>query len=610
MTRTASVLAGGACAAILLAGASHLAPVGAAQASSHLAGVVVDASRQPVRRATVTLQGGRESGRSVVTDDRGRFAFDSLDADRFVLSAAKPAYITSAFGAKRPGGPGTSIVLGVGERLENLVIVLSRGAALAGRIRNAAGQPAPDLEVRLVRISASSAERVPVARDATVVTDEDGYFRAFGLLPGSYLVAASSWRLSGEAAAPSKSHVDAELRALLNSTSALAARPVAAPAPVPPVMYAPVFFPGTAVAEHARPVVVESGSVVDDVDFALVAVPAAGIRGVVASPVGRPETVSVNLVPHGLALPVVAGVAAVRHDYSDPEGRFAFRQVSPGTYTIIARSNARSARVLESGTRVFAGSDGLPDGDVLWGMTTVTLAGGEVVTSVQLRPTLTLTGRVVVDAAPDRPSPAPGAIRLTMTPAPPIAGPLASSYRLNGPPRTSSTAVVATDGTFAVRGLLPGWYTLEASIPGGSAASGWWMRSALAGGTDLLDGPIVIGESTPPPVTVRLSAARTELTGAIADRAGQAVAGIVVAAFPANRTLWWEESRRMQAARPDTRGRFVFHNLPPGEYLLAALTDIDEDSWRSSTFLEPLIAFGVPVRLAEGATVIQDLRIR
>jgi hypothetical protein len=220
------------------------------------------------------------------------------------------------------------------------------------------------------------------------------------------------------------------------------------------------------------------------------------------------------------------------------------------------------ARFLESGTRVFGGADGLPDGEVLWGMTTLTLTGGEMFTTVALRPTLTLTGRIVIDAAQGRPSPAMGSIQLTLTPAPPVEGPLAAAYRLNGPPRTSSTAVVQPNGTFAIRGLLPGRYTLGAFIPGSTPASG----------------------------------------------TGQAVADIVVVAFPRDRSLWWEGSRRLLVSRPDTTGRFVLGNLPPGDYLLSALTDVDEESWRTPEFLARIAPFGVPVSLDEGERKVQDLR--
>ena len=74
-----------------------------------VAGVVVEADpqAQPVRRAIVTLSGTElPRGRTAITDDTGRFAFDALPAGRFTVSVTKAAYLAGAYGATRPGRPG------------------------------------------------------------------------------------------------------------------------------------------------------------------------------------------------------------------------------------------------------------------------------------------------------------------------------------------------------------------------------------------------------------------------------------------------------------------------------------------------------------------------
>ena len=57
-----------------------------------IAGTVVtdDKDRRPVRRARVLLtDADHENGRTVITDDAGRFAFTALSPDRYLLSAKK-----------------------------------------------------------------------------------------------------------------------------------------------------------------------------------------------------------------------------------------------------------------------------------------------------------------------------------------------------------------------------------------------------------------------------------------------------------------------------------------------------------------------------------------
>jgi protocatechuate 3,4-dioxygenase beta subunit len=574
--------------------------------TARIAGIVVESDSRPVRRAIVTLGGGREPGRSVVTGDDGRFWFDTVEPGRLTLTASKPAYITTSFGAMRPGGTGTTIALGSGERLENLRLVLFGGAAISGRIRDTSGQPAPGLAITIVRVSASDLDLLPGRAGEAVVTDEDGRYRAFGLLPGDYIVCAHNPTLAVPAPAPSRAVVDAELRALAaHSTAALLPPATAVAPPASPVLVAPVFYPGTARADLASAVSVTSGDVVDDVDFQLVTVPSASITGAVSAPAGASETVSVTLLPHGLAaMSIRPGRPVVPYGHSDREGRFGFSNLPVGTYTLFARSSTRSVSVNAAGTRVFSGADELPNGNVLWGSTTVTLTGGEQAVFLNLRPALTVTGRVAFDGS-GRP-PHPGTIRLTMTPVPPEDGPLAAAFRLNGAPRTGASALVETNGTFRIRGLLPGRYALEAQIPN---AAGWAMRSAVAAGVDWLDVPLTIDDNDPPSVVVTFSNTRTELSGTLIDQAGQAVADIVVVAMPADRALWRTESRRLRATRPDSRGHFAFQNLPAGDYLLAALRDIDDEGWQRREALEQIAPAGVRVTLGQGEKRVLDLRV-
>jgi hypothetical protein len=96
-----------------------------------ISGVVVnDEDRpQPVRRAVVTLTGpDLRPSRGAVTDDEGRFTIANLPAGRFTLTVSRASYVTSVYGAKRPGRPGTPLNITAGASITDLTVRLWRGA--------------------------------------------------------------------------------------------------------------------------------------------------------------------------------------------------------------------------------------------------------------------------------------------------------------------------------------------------------------------------------------------------------------------------------------------------------------------------------------------------
>ena len=50
-------------------------------------------------------------------------------------------------------------------------------------------------------------------------------------------------------------------------------------------------------------------------------------------------------------------------------------------------------------------------------------------------------------------------------------------------------------------------------------------------------------------------------------------------------------------------------NLPAGEYLLVALTDVMPNEWNDPKFLDSLAPAALKITLAEGEKKVQDLRI-
>ena len=138
----------------LLIGAAIVARADWQSAATHaeISGRVIVASGEatPLARALVTISGPTLTpSRTVITDDEGRFAFRTLPPGRFTIVAARPPFVPTAFGAKRPGRPGTPIELAAGQRKADISIRLVRGSAIAGMIRTSDGASAVGIKVEV-----------------------------------------------------------------------------------------------------------------------------------------------------------------------------------------------------------------------------------------------------------------------------------------------------------------------------------------------------------------------------------------------------------------------------------------------------------------------------
>src|SRR5919106_2916969 len=113
------------------------APAKPATGTAMISGIVLtdDADKKPVRRARVSISDAeRRSAATVITGDDGRFTFTHVAAGRYTVMAAKPAWVYAQYGALRPGRPGTPITIANGQRVDTLVLRLSRGAVITGTI--------------------------------------------------------------------------------------------------------------------------------------------------------------------------------------------------------------------------------------------------------------------------------------------------------------------------------------------------------------------------------------------------------------------------------------------------------------------------------------------
>jgi hypothetical protein len=170
-------------------------------------------------------------------------------------------------------------------------------------------------------------------------------------------------------------------------------------------------------------------------------------------------------------------------------------------------------------------------------------------------------------------------------------------------------ATVDTVGAFEFGVVAPGRYRMSASVPGSTATSGWQLRSATSGGRDALDTPLEVGSAAMRDVVVTFTDRPADLSGRIQDAKGQPAPEYFVIVFASDKTFWTPQSRWIQANRPSSDGRFTFPNLPPGNYNLAAVTDVEQGEWFDPSFLAQLAPASIGLVIADGEKKVQDIQV-
>jgi hypothetical protein len=102
----------------------------------------------------------------------------------------------------------------------------------------------------------------------------------------------------------------------------------------------------------------------------------------------------------------------------------------------------------------------------------------------------------------------------------------------------------------------------------------------------------------------------TEISGTMSDATGRPAPDYFIIVFPADRALWSPMSRRILQTRPAQDGKYTFRSLPSGDYLIAAVTDVEQGQWLDPAFLAQLVDAGAKITLADNEKKVQDIRIR
>lgn len=534
----------------------------------------------PVRRALVTLSGGGASGRAM-TDDAGRFVFDALPAGRYSVTVAKAAFVTTYYGSPRAGrGPGTPIPLADGQRVTTLAVTLTRGAVIEGALRDGAGTPLASGQVRVQQVAFVNGERTFVDVPGILpwaTTDDRGVYRIYGLPPGEYVVSATGGGAGIAHVVTSDELEDANR--LARSRNAVASSPVVAPRPQPAFARVTTFHPDAAAPAQARAIALRAGEERTGVDIVSQIARVSRIAGVVVGESGSPERAGLIGIVNLTTGSLYSSPGAVR---ADAEGRFATSPMPAGRYQFFGRAATRAT----------------PDGPSRDSWLSADVELGEQDLSGVVLPFqsgATIAGRVALEGARAQ-SFARDRARVSLAPVDSIANDAM-------PP---APVAIDADGTFRFVSVAPGRYRLALSGLGA-----WAAVTALRGGRNWLDEPIELkpGEAISD-VVVTLTDRATEITGTLFDQLGRPAPEYAVVVYPVDPALRASAPRRSTGlVRLGTDGSYSITGLPPGEYFLAAVTDLDPAQLNDPAFLDAMSAAAIRITLSDGERKRQDVRL-
>ena len=260
-----------------------------------------------------------------------------------------------------------------------------------------------------------------------------------------------------------------------------------------------------------------------------------------------------------------------------PDGAYMFANVSPGRYAIRARGEAPS--LVQS----------------MFGIYTIDVSGTDMVAvDIGMQPGAILSGFVEWEGRARRPADKSGVV---------IRSPMADGS-LSG---DAVTGNVQPDDSFKLRGVLFGEHYIRVD----GLPEPWTLKRVEIQGRDVTDLAVEFRTGQiEPTVRVILTDASTEVGGTLSVSSRDVLHGYAVVIFSRNPTAWYPRSRHVWLGRPNLRGRFLVRGLPPGEYLMIAVRDVDEGDIGNATALQRLSEnpSAKPLTIRQDERMLVDLR--
>ena len=600
-------------------------------------GQVVDAaSGQPIAEAIVavnsripiaSLQSAPTPGAGLrlITGADGQFVLHGLPRTNLIINVTAAGYVNGTSGQTRPNGPSRPVEVEDGQRLTDLKIKLWKYAVVTGTVHDEAGEPAVGVSVRALRRSTASGS-VNFSTSGTGATDDRGVYRISGLTPGDYTLAVPNVITSMPTA-----FLEAMMQSvgggLQNAGLAEIAMSEGGAMPpgggirignqlissssglMPPVAangrmsaYQSLFYPAATSAADASVVTLRSGEERTDLDLQLKVIPAARVSGTVTGPSGPASSATVRLLPADVDDTGLGGGFEAASATTAADGTFTFFGVAAGQYVARVMQQPRPpmpAGMADSPIMQLAlGRGGGPGTAPLHARAGVTVTGADVAgVSLALGEGIKVAGRLVFDGTAAPPTAQQlQTMSLTMTAVGGNQGAFASPVR------------PGADLRFQTPGQPAGKYSF---VPAARGGGGWVLRSATAGGRDVLNEPIELRDADVNDVVITYTDKISQITGTVHSPSA-VLPNTTVVMIPADTRTWIARGmnvRLMRTVLVQKTGAFVIGNVPTGEFLVAALDDADVPENQDAAFVEAVARVATRVQIAEGDRPALDLQV-
>jgi hypothetical protein len=572
-----------------------------------------------------------------LTNGSGQFVFRDLPAGSYLVLAEKAGYGSGALGRRSAlESANQALTLGVGERKGDVALRLWKTASIGGAVVDEGGEPIVGLQVRAMAREMQAGRIRIMAFGSTGTTDDRGVYRIPGLRPGEYIVGIVSTQATVPSALQEATRnlpfTDPIIRELERSNGSgivnsagqrigdwLLVAPVGSAASIAPVVrsdrvfvYPTTFHPAAAQLSQATVLTLASGEDRPGIDLQLRPVPTYRVSGQLTGAEGPEVFTTVELIAAGAEDMQRDSDLATGTALTDRTGAFVFMGVPSGSYTArVLKLPARtlqttsSATIIQTGSTTISTGGGLsapppiPDTPTFSASVPVAVNDADVSgLMVRLQPGARLTGRLVFDGTAAKPT--VDQLRTAVVQIDRADGRTVSANQF-----AMTRATVDQEGRFKTYQMPPGRYTVRVQTIG----SAWNLKSAVFKELDIADAPIDLGSEDVGDVVITMTDRPSSLSGTVRNSRG-ADSTTTVFVFPAAQALWNDHGmtpRRFRTARAGTDGGYRVPSLPPGDYLVAAITSVPPLDWMDPRFLQKLAALATRVSIAEGDKKVQDV---
>jgi hypothetical protein len=496
---------------------------------------------------------------ATTTDGSGHFAFSNVDAGTYQISATAEGYAREQLvpPPNRQTGMNTSITVGAGQAANSVVLHLTPGGTISGRVTGGNGEPLVGMDVRLVRATYQINGQRNLVQVGTSQTNDRGEYRLFWMPPGKYYLSAAASPLSRIGALGQPPSTNNK--------------------------YPRTYYPGSTDINGAVQIDIPAGGELTGIDLRLAPQTTYRVRGrVIDSTTGQfPPNATIMLVPRDQ---FVGGISGIGNQYNRTNGTFELRDVLAGSYWIQAQLPLNGPVQASAGGRI-----SLPPS----GLAAVEVSNSDVEgISVVVQPPFSISGRVRIDGE--------GSLANVQQPRVSL-GAAISGIAASRPP---APAVINPDGTFVFADMGPGEYQLNVLIPAGPNTPGFYVKEARLGGADVLSQPVVVSGPVSDQFDIVLGTTTVQITGTVTDDHQQPVSRAQVFFIPDRN----DRRDLFKTAITDAGGQFTLRNVPPGSYTVFA-ADPQDGSILDPAVLSKLEQRGQRVTVATSSNITLSLKL-